>query len=320
MATITNDAEAAGRTISVLMSALAIPVVYGIAAAIHGRRVALAAAALVAVNPYLIAMSTTVFIESTYLTAILGTILLLLRALASPHPNPRAWLAAGGVAGLAYLLRPEALAYTVCAVAVLAFYLIARRLATPAVVVRIVALAAAAFLVVAAPYVAWLSAHSGELRVEGKTPLNVATQLAIDNGAAPLDATFGVDANAQEVGIWNRPNGEVLGETSISASDVAKYVVKRAPTVVKNAAIALKSDWIGSLPLLALSDHRPVRPTSHRPEGSARDTPAAPPCPHGVRHDVHLRHRHALLHRVRADPEHLGRCWSRRDRGLGRAR
>ncbi len=78
---LTGDAEVAGRIISVVFGSLVVVPVYLIAQRMYSERVAVGAAALVGIHPFLVEYSTTVHCEPTYLTIILTSIYIAMRAM-----------------------------------------------------------------------------------------------------------------------------------------------------------------------------------------------------------------------------------------------
>jgi 4-amino-4-deoxy-L-arabinose transferase-like glycosyltransferase len=77
-----GDPETAGRTLNVFFGALLVLPVYGIARRLFDGNVGLGAAALVAVHPYLVNLSTTVYCEPTYLTLLLSAVFAAMAAFA----------------------------------------------------------------------------------------------------------------------------------------------------------------------------------------------------------------------------------------------
>ena len=86
------------------------------------------------------------------------------------------------------------------------------------------------FLAASIPYVAYLSVHTGGLRLEGKSVMNVAIAERINSGMSEPEAVFGVGQDLQEEGPWLSPNQWVLN----------------APPAV--SVIGLIKEWIASTP------------------------------------------------------------------------
>lgn len=103
--------------------------------------------------------------------------------------------------GLAYLVRPEAVVYTLVAAS---FYALAscwrggpRRPALLAVTAMVVTTG-----LIMTPHVAWLSAQSGCLRVEGKSDLNGLLSERIHSGLTYHEAAQALGPNLAPVGVF----------------------------------------------------------------------------------------------------------------------
>jgi 4-amino-4-deoxy-L-arabinose transferase-like glycosyltransferase len=106
---LSGDSIIAGRLLGALLGAIAVLLVYAIAARLWGSRAGFAAGALAAVYPPLVAVSLELFSENLYLVGLLGAVLLVL--IAREDPGRLRWAAAAGaVAGVALLTRNAALA------------------------------------------------------------------------------------------------------------------------------------------------------------------------------------------------------------------
>ena len=117
---LTGQAELAGRLLSLLMGTLLVVTVYLVALHLYDRTTANVAALLVAVHPYLIGFSSTVYCETTYLTLALLGVYFSFRGLREPRAGA---FALGGIFfGLAYLTRPEAALYPLIVLAVTLTY------------------------------------------------------------------------------------------------------------------------------------------------------------------------------------------------------
>ena len=233
----TGDAEVAGRIISVTMGAIIVLPTYYIAAKMYDRVIAIIASLFIAFNPYLIFMSTTVFCEMTFM-AILLTALCFAFA-ASETFTTKNLLTSGALYGLAYLVRPEGAVYLlVGAVIVFIHSLIGR----PNKVFRAGACAGImifSFAVVAAPYVVWLSLEIGKFRIEGKSPLNIATATRLQAGEDPYRVQFGVDRFAKETGVWNQSNIVTIKSRPIAVRDLISYIRVKTIPVIRNVLRAI---------------------------------------------------------------------------------
>lgn len=249
---VTTDAEIAGRALSTVFGALVVVPVYFIATQMYGRRSALIAAAASACHPYLIELSTTVHVEATFLTLDLAAICLALWAL--QNSSFAVFAASGAMYGLAYLTRPEGAAHMVAAAAIISFYLWSKGLVAPGAIARRVAIMLAAFAVFAAPYIAWLSVETGQLRIEGKSPLNIESARLVQEGVQPMYARFGVDSSLRERGVWNQPNLTIIQSHSITIGELATYLARKTKSILQSASHVIGSeDKFGSPILFAFA-------------------------------------------------------------------
>jgi 4-amino-4-deoxy-L-arabinose transferase-like glycosyltransferase len=249
---ITGDAEAAGRSINVLFGALIAYPVFFIALRIFDRRVALGAAALVAFHPYFIQLSTTVYCEPTYLALVLAAVYSSMRVMSSPRRS--AFAASGALYGLAYLVRPEAFVFMLVA---MVFIVLDRMLNGWNDLRKLpgqLALLVAMFLLLAGPYIIWLSIQTGQPRLEAKSPLNVATELRIQQGLSESEATFGIDQDLTPRGIWIRPNIEVIEDYRSNPRTLMTMLAKKADSIVQYTSQTLASKFaLGSPALFTLA-------------------------------------------------------------------
>jgi 4-amino-4-deoxy-L-arabinose transferase-like glycosyltransferase len=245
---IVGDAGVAGHVVSILFGTLLIVPVYLIARRMFGEHTALAAATLTAFHPYLIMFSVSVFCELTFLTLLLSATYLAMHS--ASNPTGRALAAAGALYGASYLVRAESLIYMLVGLGcvLLARLLLARdRLRSIAGRALLMPLL---FFVVAGPYVGWLSMQAGQLRLEGKSPLNVSIELRMATGLSANQAAFSVDENLTEEGVFYQSNVNTIGSYHLSLSGLAMLIKGRTKTVLENAAIAV-AGWL-SPALLAL--------------------------------------------------------------------
>lgn len=200
--------EHAGRVVSLLLgSALPVPA-YLLATRLFGRRTAIAAAAFVAFNPMLIAYSTAVLSETTYLTLQITAAYLLLRA----HDRRDLALAAiaGGCWALAALVRPEAaLILGLFSVVAVAIGLVVRA-QRPAIKVAVVSLAVCAATLL--PYAAWTSHQAGRLQWSGKATVSSFINQRIGDGMSYTVAISAVDKDGRPAGVLLDPNSYIKGD------------------------------------------------------------------------------------------------------------
>jgi hypothetical protein len=155
--------------------------------------------------------SVSVFCDLTFLTLLLAAIYLVMHA--ASNPTARALASSGALYGVSFLVRPESFTYMLVGLGcvLLARLLLARdKLRSIAGRVLLIPLL---FFVVAGPYIGWLSMHAGHLRLEGKSPLNVAVDQRMATGLSRDQAMFGVGQDLTEQGLWYQPNSIHVIET-----------------------------------------------------------------------------------------------------------
>ena len=249
---LTGDAEIAGRIISVVMGAVIVFPTYFIALKMYDRRTATLAAAFVGFHPFLIYMSTTVYCEMTYLTLILTAICLAFSTI--EKPTWQNFGCAGVVYGLAYLVRPDGAACMLISATLISFTIFIKYGCSAFSTCARVGLMIGAFILVAAPYVIWVSGSTGHFRFEGKSPLNIATERRVQLGENISDAAFGVDLLGNERGIWNQPNLVIIQTQSLRFKELLTYTALKTRSVVKNASEAIANLFpFGSPPLFVFA-------------------------------------------------------------------
>ena len=162
-----GDWERAAAAVSVVAGALAVAALFALLRDTFDRRTAAIGAFLLAVHPIAIEFSD-VQSDALYLGLFVASAAFLARA--QPRASARAAFAAGAVAGLAYLARPEGLGTVVVGVG-LAAYEVARRHWKVSVGARFAGALVLGAVLVMSPYVAFLSARSGTLVLTGKKPV-----------------------------------------------------------------------------------------------------------------------------------------------------
>jgi len=223
---ITGEAELAGRLVSLIMGTCLVVPVFFMALQIYGRRTAFIAASLVAAHPVLVKLSAEVYSEALYLTLLMSGVYWSLRSL--EFENLRNNVLAGAFFALAYLTRPEAIAYpflvgmTIFAVAVMS------RL-KPKQVVRCLARMAVPFVLLAAPYVGYLSIQTGQIRLEGKSDINYLIGRRMNSGMNYGQAAYGIDETLTEQGPFLMGNLTAIRSVgNRSLREVAQYLVSAA--------------------------------------------------------------------------------------------
>jgi 4-amino-4-deoxy-L-arabinose transferase-like glycosyltransferase len=238
------SAETAGRLVSVVCgSALVLPI-FGIAASLYDRRVALVAAVLVAVHPLLVTLSVTVFSEPLYTVLMTGGVFFVLHG--RRQGRLRSFAAAGALFGLSYLTRPEAILFPLIVTALLAVEL--RRQRRDALV-RGGALLAS-FAVFALPYIAFISYQTGQLRVECKTPESFWAQKKVAEGVPMDQMLFGIDRDLHETGGANMSNLEVIRSLELAPRERLRFMGRSAVRIVPSVASFLLGAGALGQPLL----------------------------------------------------------------------
>ncbi len=198
VALVTGSEELAGRVISLLCGTALVGVLYALTRHVFNARAAIVVGALAAVHPLLIALSVSVYSEGPWIFLTLWAAYCLVRSFTSASAKPL--LAAGLIAGCAYLVRPEGLAFIASfAIALLTVGALQRR--TPIEIVRTTGLFLAASVVVALPQIVYLSSLAGGFRWEGKSAYNNVTNERIRTGMTVVEATRGLDANGHPTGV-----------------------------------------------------------------------------------------------------------------------
>jgi 4-amino-4-deoxy-L-arabinose transferase-like glycosyltransferase len=189
---------------------------FKLAEMLHGRKVAVATAALVVLHPVLIAGAASTYSEGPYLTLMMFSMLCLARWAIDRRVS--ASISAGVLFGLAYLIRPEAflLAGLFGVGGLIAAMFVRERRRT---IVGSLALLSA-FAIVAAPNVAFLTYNTGKLRLKRR---HTAYQWGqrINQGMSYREAVNGIGQDLSDQGVFMRPNLEVILSASYSLKDYA---------------------------------------------------------------------------------------------------
>jgi len=112
----------------------------------------------------------------------------------------------GAAYGLAYLVRPEGFVYLLVAIGVISIAIVFKTGRRRITQFSRLFLAPLVFIAVTAPYIGWLSYHSGQLRLENKSLLNMTTAMRIVDGMPLEEAAFGVRSDMTPSGVWNQSN------------------------------------------------------------------------------------------------------------------
>ena len=178
-----GDWETAGRLVSALFGALVILPAFVLARAVVGRQAAILAAVLIAVHPGLVLNSASVLCESTY------TFLLVLGVLAGRRGlvgGPRSLVALAGLLfGLAYLVRLEGAVY-LAGLIVVAIFMIVKGRQRARDLLPWMGGAALVFVVVAAPYLWYLTDAWGHFTPSGKIDHNFDLPIGVAAAPSPM--------------------------------------------------------------------------------------------------------------------------------------
>jgi 4-amino-4-deoxy-L-arabinose transferase-like glycosyltransferase len=200
---ITRNIEMAARLVSVLAGTLIVIPAFFISWYVHGRRAAVIYAVLISLYPVAIALSASTYSECLYATLLVSA--LCCGLLWQRYGKRRDSVFAGIFLGLAYLARPEALAYPfVLSTVVLIATVVRRRNWRKTLLQWIWMWICVAALAV--PYVAYLWRHTGQFRLEGKSEVNYVLGARLNSGMPTNEATWGLDQKGNPEGPLLIPN------------------------------------------------------------------------------------------------------------------
>lgn len=203
VATITGSAEVAGRVVSLVCGTAMVGVLYALTRHVFNGRAAIVVAALAAVHPLLIALSVSLYSEGPWAFLMVCAAYGVVRSQSvAPTRGHATWqlLAAGLIAGCAYLVRPETLIFVGFFTIALLVAVAVRRRTREAV--RTAGLFLAASLAVSLPQIAYLSSLAGSFRWEGKSSYNNVQNERIRAGMTVPEAGRGLDASGNPAGVF----------------------------------------------------------------------------------------------------------------------
>jgi 4-amino-4-deoxy-L-arabinose transferase-like glycosyltransferase len=242
---LTRDYTLAARSVAMLFGTLLPLPVFGIASQLFSRRTAYVAAALTILSPLLVRLSFAVYSEGPYATLVLAGGYLFLCALS--RPSIWNWGAVGATFGLAYLVRQEGFVVLLLAAS---FALAAKPGKLTTRCLR-AASAILMFLLLAMPEIIFIHHATGKFSLEVKSglnfPLGIGTLAEGDRWA-----NYGVEENLNRVGVWMRPNSEVIRERVKlrDAVHMVSYLVRRnIPFLLQT----LSERWMGAPFVTALA-------------------------------------------------------------------
>jgi 4-amino-4-deoxy-L-arabinose transferase-like glycosyltransferase len=245
---MTGAPELTARMISVSMGALLVCPVYFIARHLYNRSAGLIAASIVAVHPLLAGLSANAYVEPTDMTLVMTAIWLGIKVW--ERHRIRDALLLGCVLALAYLARQEAIVLAVLfallfAVAGLWFNRPGWRWSLAML---------AAFVVVAGPYIGWLSAQTGQFRIEGKAPINYAVGIAQYKGLSEGEAKYAIDENLNGTGVVMRSQLTTIRDARFRPTETFHFATRNAerniPGLIKYIVVGAS---IGSPFLFAIA-------------------------------------------------------------------
>jgi len=199
VAMVTGNEEVAGRVISLLCGTALVGVLYALSGHVFNERAAIVVGTLAAVHPLLIALSVSCYSEVPWIFLIVSAAYGVVRSFT--YAGTGQLLLAGLMSGLAYLVRPEALAFIVYfAVALLVVGALQRRNAME--IAQTTGLFLVASVIVALPHIVYLSSLAGSFRWEGKSAYNNVLNERVRGSMTLPEALRGLDANGNPSGVF----------------------------------------------------------------------------------------------------------------------
>jgi 4-amino-4-deoxy-L-arabinose transferase-like glycosyltransferase len=241
---VLHDWQLAAQSVSVIMGALLTLPVFFICRLLYDDKVARVGALLVGLHPLLLHVSAQGLSEGPYLALLMAGIYYSMRAI--ELPMRKTLLLAGLFFGLAYLTRPEAFIYPFLATVLV---MVSARRPTGQTVLH-AGLLLTFFLIVATPYIVFLSLQTGYLCVEAKSPMIH----FLNQGNAKGNSPFEVDEGLNERGGWMRSRRSVIKDPDARFALGLKYGVGAAKHNLSVIVDALGSSRsLGSPVLFALA-------------------------------------------------------------------
>lgn len=268
LGSLLHNVPLAGIIVSVTAGALLPIPVYYLARHLYGQRVALVAAILVAFLPYLVWLSTDTYSEPLFLTLLVTTLLFAVLALDLRHATFA--LLAGIFLGLAYLDRPTGMYLLPVTILFLVGVGLTRR-SRPARIAAHVALIVVAFLVMAAPYVAFLHRSTGYLLLDGKSAGLRAMSLAMYRGATYSEAARGINDDLSQTGFELDQTSFTIGllQSDGERADLGQWLRETALHTPQNSRPIARSLLMMTSPLVVvlclIGIFRLVEATPERP-------------------------------------------------------
>lgn len=199
---LTGDMALSSRIWYIICGALLALPIYGIAREIYDRRAGYIAAALLVIYPALSAavLYWGTLTEPPYYLLVYSGLYMALLALRRKS-LPWTYAAAGVFFGLAYLTRPEAIAYLIAIGVLLAFVRLLERDLFKGRTLLGLTLFVLGFALFFAPYAYYVHEHTGSWMISEKAGVTFVTGLGLSRGdtAAFDKATWGLDSTGLEV-------------------------------------------------------------------------------------------------------------------------
>ncbi len=246
---LTRNAEESALIISLVAGAIFPAIVYLVAKRAFNERTGIIAAIIVAVHPIMIWLSLQLLADQLAFALEFAGLAVLLRWLEQKRAIDLA--AAGAFLGLAYLARPEA----VLDLAIAGATLVALLWRSPQRTAGSLLWLCVPFVLLVAPYVAFLTNATGHLLFEGKSPVNYAIGVRIVDGMNYIEAADGIGPRGQEVGAELGDGFYVThrNEPRPSVGDRLRFAVRVAPMHVGDIAKTLVSRHYGTPIFLLLA-------------------------------------------------------------------
>jgi 4-amino-4-deoxy-L-arabinose transferase-like glycosyltransferase len=247
-----GDFEMASNLVYAISGGLLLLPVFALARRIYGLKTAWLAVVLLALFPALDihVLYWGSLTEPLYLLLIYGGLAVLLIGLEDHRLGMFA--AAGVLFGLAYLTRPEAIAYLGLFCIFALGWLAQDRGLAALRTWSAVGLLAFAFILLAAPYVWYLHAHTGQWMISGK--LNITWKLGNHGGLKSYDEiTNGLDSSGTEI-MWLSPErlrGSTLQTATADPGSLLRRVIGGARSFT-NQVFERTHFWWGLTPLVVV--------------------------------------------------------------------
>ena len=211
---VSGDTEIAGRAVSLAFGTLLVLPMFFISFRLFGLRTGYLSAIFVALHPLLIALSASVYVESTYLTLLFSGLYFGMRVL--DFKQLRYPFLCGLTLGLAYLARPEGLAYGLL-IGIFILIALALRATSTVTALKYGSTLAATTIILVIPYAAYLSARGGSFRLEGKSALNEIINQRMNRGMSYQEAGYGLGPNLEPEGPYLTADQFALKAPPVSA-------------------------------------------------------------------------------------------------------